>query len=309
MTSRTLPAPVAIVGSGNIGTDLMYKLKRSDALDLRAMVGIDPDSDGLARALELGVETSHEGADWLIERADDFAIIFEATTARVHQRNAPLYAAAGLRAIDLTPAKQGPNVVPTVNLTEHLNAPNVNLITCGGQATVPIVASVCAVAEVPYAEIVSTVASKSAGPGTRQNIDEFTKTTSRALEEVGGAAVGKAIMVLNPAEPPIIMRNTVFCGLAEGFDEATVTKSILDMVDQVSDYVPGYRLKADPVFDEGRYITPGGPVPARVIALLEVEGAADYFPPYAGNLDIMTAAAIRVGESIAHNLNDEAASS
>ncbi len=295
-------ARCAIVGSGNIGTDLMYKLLRSEVLELGAVIGIDPDSDGLRRAREAGVATSHEGAEWLLARAAEFEIVFEATTARVHRAYAPKYAAAGLKAIDLTPAKVGPNVVPTVNIAVAAEQPNVNMITCGGQATTPIVAAVGAVAEVPYAEIVSTVASKSAGPGTRQNIDEFTKTTSQALEEVGGAAAGKAIMVLNPAEPPIIMRNTVFCALAAGYDEATVAKSILDMVEQVREYVPGYRLKSDPVFDEGPYATPGGPAPARVIALLEVEGAADYFPPYAGNLDIMTAAATRVGEAMAQTM-------
>jgi acetaldehyde dehydrogenase len=298
--------PCAIIGSGNIGTDLLFKLQRSNVLEPTAMVGIDPDSDGLARAGELGLDTTHEGADWLLERSDEFRIVFEATTASVHRTYAAHYEAAGLKAIDLTPAKVGPNVVPTVNIEDALTSWNVNMITCGGQATTPIVAAVNAVADVPYAEIVSTVASVSAGPGTRQNIDEFTKTTSKALEEVGGAAKGKAIMILNPAEPPIMMRNTVFCALAEGYDEATVAKAVLDMVDQVADYVPGYRLTSDPVFDTGPYNTPSGPAPARVIALLEVEGAADYFPPYAGNLDIMTAAATRVGEAVAnHMLNRE----
>ena len=277
----------------------MYKLLRSDKLSVDAMIGIDPASDGLARAKAQGIETTHKGADWLLERADEFDIVFEATTAAVHRDYAPKYEQAGLRVVDLTPAKVGPNVVPVVNIETAVNRPNVNMITCGGQATVPIVAAVNDVANVPYAEIVSTVASKSAGPGTRQNIDEFTKTTSRALEEVGGAKVGKAIMILNPAEPPIIMRNTVFCALAEGFDEEVVAKSIIDKVEQVQEYVPGYRLKSDPVFDQGPYETPGGSAPARVIALLEVEGAADYFPPYAGNLDIMTAAATKVGEAIA----------
>ena len=295
-------ARAAIVGSGNIGTDLMYKLLRSASIEVGAMIGIDPESDGLARARAAGIEATHEGADWLLDRADEFDIVFEATTARVHRGYAPRYEAAGLRAVDLTPAKVGPNVVPVVNIEDALKSPNVNMITCGGQATVPIVAAVKAVAEVPYAEIVSTVASKSAGPGTRQNIDEFTKTTSRALEEVGGASVGKAIMVLNPAEPPIIMRNTVFCALGEGYTEEVVTKSILDMVERVAEYVPGYRLKSEPVFDDGPYNTPGGNAPARVIALLEVEGAGDYFPPYAGNLDIMTAAATRVGEEIAKSM-------
>ncbi len=291
--------PCAIVGSGNIGTDLMEKLARSEILELRAVVGIDPESEGLRRARERGFEATHEGVDWLLARADEFEIVFEATSAWVHRQNAPRYEEAGLRAIDLTPAKLGPLVVPPVNLSAHLDAPNVNLITCGGQATVPIVHAVARVADVPYAEIVSTVASRSAGPGTRQNIDEFTKTTSSALVEVGGAAFGKAIMILNPAEPPILMRNTVFCALGDGYDGEAVASSILAMVDEVAAYVPGYRLKAEPVFEEDAFRTPGGTVSARVVALLEVEGAGDYFPPYAGNLDIMTASAVRVGEAMA----------
>ena len=292
--------PCAIVGPGNIGTDLLYKLLRSDVLTPVAMVGIDPDSDGLARARSLGIEATHEGVDWLMENAEGVKIVFEATSAWVHRLNAPRYEAAGFKTVDLTPAKLGPNVVPTVNMAEHVHASNVNMITCGGQATTPIVAAVHqATGNVPYAEIISTVASVSAGPGTRQNIDEFTKVTSKALEEVGGAEFGKAIMVLNPATPPIIMRNTVFCALPDNYDEALVAKSILGMVGQVQEYVPGYRLKSEPVFDEGDFNTPGGRCSARVIALLEVEGAADYLPPYAGNLDIMTAAATRVGEAMA----------
>jgi acetaldehyde dehydrogenase len=192
-------------------------------------------------------------------------------------------------------------VVPPVNLEANLDAPNLNLITCGGQATAPIIHAVARVSPVPYAEIVSTVASVSAGPGTRQNIDEFTETTSSALVEVGGAEHGKAIMVLNPADPPILMRNTVFCALADGYDRDQVARSIIDMVDEVASYVPGYRLKSDPVFDEDLFTTPGGEVKARVVTLLEVEGAGDYFPPYAGNLDIMTASAVRVGEALARN--------
>jgi acetaldehyde dehydrogenase len=280
----------------------MYKLLRSPLLELRAVVGVDPNSDGLAKARKLGIESTHEGVDWLIERSVEFRIVFEATSAWVHRENAPRYEAAGLRAVDLTPAKLGPLVVPPVNLDANLDEANLNLITCGGQATAPIVYAVARVCEVPYAEIVSTVASVSAGPGTRQNIDEFTKTTSSALVEVGGAAHGKAIMVLNPAEPPILMRNTVFCGLGEDHDRDRVSESILAMVEEVSRYVPGYRLKSDPVFDEDLFHTPGGDVKARVVALLEVEGAGDYLPPYAGNLDIMTASAVRVGEAIAASL-------
>jgi acetaldehyde dehydrogenase len=204
--------------------------------------------------------------------------------------------------VDLTPAKVGPLVVPPVNGDEHLGAPNVNLITCGGQATVPMVAAVASVCEVPYAEIVSSVSSRSAGPGTRQNIDEFTKTTSDALVTVGGAGRGKAIMVLNPAEPPILMRNTVFCALPDGYDEAAVAQSVVDMVARVAEYVPGYRLKNEPVFEHDRYRTPGGEVGSRVVVLLEVEGAGDYFPPYAGNLDIMTASAVRVGTALAERV-------
>lgn len=292
--------PCAIVGSGNIGTDLLIKMLRSKQLEPHSLVGIDPDSDGLARARELGVPASHEGVDWLLERADEVELVFEATSAWVHRQNAPRYEAAGLRCIDLTPARLGPLVVPPVNLDQHLDtATNVNLITCGGQATTPMVHAVSRVCEVPYAEIISTVASLSAGPGTRQNIDEFTKVTSAALVDVGGAAHGKAIMILNPADPPILMRNTVYCALPDGYDEDAIRNSIVAMADEVSAYVPGYRLKADPVFETDVYGTPGGVVPARVVVLIEVEGAGDWFPPYAGNLDIMTASAIRVGEAMA----------
>jgi acetaldehyde dehydrogenase len=293
--------PCAIVGSGNISTDLLMKLQRSPVLEPVAMVGIDPQSEGLARAGELGLSTSAAGIDWLLERAADLgvALLFEATTARVHAAAAPRYREAGITAVDLTPAAVGPLVVPTVNLDRHLGEPNVNMITCGGQATAPIVAAVSRVVPVPYAEIVSTVASVSAGIGTRQNVDEFTRTTARALEQVGSAAKGKAICIFNPADPPILMRNTVFCALPDGYDEAAVGESIEAMVAEVSAYVPGYRLKAAPVFDTGPYATPGGPAAGRVVALLEVEGAGDWFPPYAGNLDIMTAAAVRVGEALA----------
>ena len=291
--------PCAIVGTGNIGTDLLEKLVRSPELDLVAMAGIDPASPGLARARELGVPATDQGVDGLLAQRDDLALVFEATSAWVHRTNAPRYADAGVTAIDLTPAKLGPSVVPGVNLDHHLDADNVNLITCGGQATVPIVHAVARVCEVPYAEIVSTVASVSAGPGTRQNIDEFTHTTSSALVDVGGARHGKAIMVLNPADPPILMRNTVYCGLPEGTDPDQVTASVLAMVDEIAASVPGYRLKADPVIEPGEFHTPGGLVPARMIALLEVEGAGDHLPTYAGNLDIMTASAVRVGEAFA----------
>jgi len=236
------------------------------------------------------------------DHADEVDLVFEATSAAVHVRNAPVLAGLGIAAIDLTPAARGPKVVPAVNLGEHLDALNLNLVTCGGQATVPIVAAVSRTVSVPYAEMVSTVASRSAGPGTRQNIDEFTRTTARSLEEIGGAGIGKAIVVLNPADPPILMRNTVFCGLPDGTDHDAVLASVEQMVADVARYVPGYRLKNPPVIEEGPFGTPGGTVPHRVVVLLEVEGAGDYLPPYAGNLDIMTAAAVRVGEAKAGQL-------
>jgi len=291
--------PVAILGSGNIGTDLMLKVLTSAELDLVALVGIDPTSDGLARARNLGVETSADGLDFVLAQRERIALIFEATSAHVHVRNARPLREAGIIAVDLTPASVGPAVVPTVNLGAHLDEANVNMITCGGQATTPIVAAISSVVPVPYAEIVSTISSLSAGPGTRANIDEFTKTTSRALVDIGGARHGKAIMILNPAEPPILMRNTVYAALPDDAEETLVVKAITDMVQRVAEYVPGYRLKTDPVFDTGSYRTPGGDARRRVAVLLEVEGAGGYFPPYAGNLDIMTAAAVRVGEAIA----------
>ena len=291
--------PVAIIGSGNIGTDLMYKLGRSDQLDLVALIGIDPESDGLARARALGYEAPANGIDWVSENPNAVKLVFDATSAYVHVRHAKVLAELGITAVDLTPAARGPKVIPPVNLMEHLDAPNVNMVTCGGQATTPMVAAVSRVTRVPYAEMVSTVSSKSAGPGTRQNIDEFTRTTSKALEEIGGAEIGKAIIILNPAEPPILMRNTVFCALPEGTDHDAVRESVISMVAAVAKYVPGYRLKQEPVIEEGPFNTPGGVVPHRVVVLLEVEGAGDYLPTYAGNLDIMTAAAVRVGEAIA----------
>ena len=292
----------AVMGSGNIGTDLMIKLLRSEVLDPVALIGIDPDSDGLARAAALGIAAPHTGIDWVREHAGDIDLLFDATSAYVHVRNAPVLAELGIAAIDLTPAARGPKVVPTVNLREHLGAPNVNMITCGGQATVPIVAAVSRVTSVPYAEMVSAVASRSAGPGTRQNIDEFTRTTARALEEIGGAAKGKAIIILNPADPPILMRNTVFCALPDGTDHDAVVASVEQMVADVASYVPGYRLTNRPVIEEGPFSAPGGVVPHRVVVLLEVQGAGDYLPAYAGNLDIMTAAAVAVGEAKASHL-------
>jgi acetaldehyde dehydrogenase len=277
----------------------MMKLQRSASLDVVALVGVDPDSDGLARARGLGIDASAEGIDHVLARREEIALVFDATSAYIHARHAPLLREAGITAIDLTPAAVGPKVVPTVNLAEHLDQPNVNMITCGGQATTPIVAAVSGVCAVPYAEIISTVSSRSAGPGTRQNIDEFTRTTSRALVEIGGAATGKAIVILNPADPPILMRNTVYCALPDDADEAAITAAVEATVADVGTYVPGYRLKSPPVFDTGAYATPGGQCSRRVVVLLEVEGAGDYFPPFAGNLDIMTAAAARVGEAFA----------
>lgn len=292
--------PVAIVGSGNIGTDLAVKLRRSEILEPVAMVGIDPASDGLRHALKWGIETSHEGPDWLFENAARLGIrlAFEATSAKVHAANAPRYEAAGIVALDLTPAAVGPAVIPPVNLKAHLDSPNVNLITCGGQATIPMVAAVTRVTPVPYAEIISTVASRSAGPGTRANIDEFTETTGHGLTEIGGAARGKAIVILNPAEPPILMRNTVYCALPEDARRPAIEASVEAMAAEVARYVPGYRVKGV-VFDDGPFTTPGGGAAGRVTILLEVTGRGDYLPPYAGNLDIMTASAVRVAETIA----------
>ncbi|BBY19374.1 acetaldehyde dehydrogenase (acetylating) [Mycolicibacterium litorale] len=292
---------VAIVGSGNISTDLLYKLQRSEYLEPRWMIGIDPESEGLARARKLGLETSHEGVDWLLAQDEKPDLVFEATSAYVHKAAAPRYEEAGIRAIDLTPAAVGPAVIPPANLREHLNAPNVNMITCGGQATIPIVYAVSrAVAEqgstVPYAEIVASVSSSSAGPGTRANIDEFTKTTSKGVETIGGARRGKAIIILNPADPPMIMRDTIFCAIPEDADRDAIAQSIRDVVAEVQTYVPGYRLLNDPQFDDPS-INSGGQ--AVVTTFVEVEGAGDYLPPYAGNLDIMTAAAAKVGEEIA----------
>ncbi|HET7740085.1 MAG TPA: acetaldehyde dehydrogenase (acetylating) [Mycobacterium sp.] len=293
----------AIVGSGNIGTDLMYKLLRSEWIEPRFMVGVDPDSRGLADARRLGLEASHEGVDWLLGQGELPQIVFEATSADVHRVNAPRYHDAGIRAVDLTPAAIGPFVIPPVNLVEHINEPNINMVTCGGQATIPMVHAVSRVVDVDYAEIVATVSSESAGPGTRQNIDEFTRTTSRAVEVLGGATRGKAIIVLNPADPPIMMRDTIFCSLPADADRDKVEGSIRQMVESVQAYVPGYRLRTDPQFDE---VPDGkGGTTGRVAVFVEVEGAGDFLPPYAGNLDIMTAAAARVGDEIARHISSE----
>ncbi|GIH69680.1 acetaldehyde dehydrogenase (acetylating) [Sphaerimonospora thailandensis] len=297
-------AKVAIIGSGNIGTDLMFKVIRlSKTLEVAAMAGIDPGSDGLARAGRLGLATTHEGVEGLIGLPcfDDVSVVLDATSAGAHRHNEAALRPYGKRVVDLTPAAIGPYVVPAVNLDSHLSEGNVNMVTCGGQATVPIVAAVSHVAPVRYAEIVASIASKSAGPGTRANIDEFTETTARALEVVGGARRGKAVIVLNPAEPPMIMRDTVYC-LVEECDRAAVTASVKEMVARVAAYVPGYRLKQEVQF---RPVRAGDPLAdlggagLLVSVFLEVEGAAHYLPAYAGNLDIMTSAALRVAERLA----------
>ncbi|GAA3146726.1 acetaldehyde dehydrogenase (acetylating) [Planomonospora alba] len=285
----------AIVGPGNIGTDLLAKLRRSSVIDVGYMVGV-MESDGLRRAREYGVSASAEGVDWLLRQDPLPHIVFEATSAAAHLVNAPRYAEAGIQAIDLTPAHLGPMVAPPVNGTAHLRSPNVSMITCGGQATIPIVHAVARVTGVPYAEIVASVASRGAGPGTRANIDEFTQTTARAVEEIGGARRGKAIIILNPVEPPMIMRDTVFCAIAPEADRAMITGSIHEMVAEVQQYVPGYTLRAEPQFDDPRPDWDGN---GRVAVFLEVRGNGDYLPPWAGNLDIMTAAAARVGELMA----------
>jgi acetaldehyde dehydrogenase len=298
---------VAIIGSGNIGTDLMIKIMRmSKYLEMRVMVGIDPQSDGLARATRMGIATTDKGIDGLIAMPEfaDIKIAFDATSAGAHARHDKVLRPHGVKVIDLTPAALGPYTVPVVNLDQHLDAPNLNMVSCGGQATIPIVAAVSRIARVPYAEIVASIASKSAGPGTRANIDEFTQTTARGLEIVGRAEHGKAVIVLNPAEPPLIMRDTVFT-LSVGADEGRIRSSIHDMVGQVQKYVPGYRLKQEVQFE--RF---GDNNPLRIPGIgefsgikssifLEVEGAAHYLPSYAGNLDIMTSAALATAERIA----------
>jgi acetaldehyde dehydrogenase len=290
----------AIVGPGNIGTDLLYKLRRSDVIDVRYVVGI-VESEGLARARAFGIEASAGGVDWLLAQDPLPSIVFDATSAYAHKEAAPRYAEAGMVAIDLTPAAVGPLVSPPVNFHEHTAAPNINMISCGAQATVPIVHAVSSTVRVDYAEIVASVASRSAGPGTRANIDEFTHTTSRAVRELGGAGHGKAIIVLNPVEPPMIMRDTVFCSIPEsaaqpGAEQDAVTAAIHRRVAEVRQYVPGYTLRAEPQYDHAREAWNGN---GRVVVFLEVKGAGDYLPEYAGNLDIMTAAAARVGNLVA----------
>lgn len=300
----------AIIGSGNIGTDLMIKiLRHGQHIEMGAMVGIDPGSDGLARAQRMGVATTHEGVEGLTRLPifADIDIVFDATSAGAHVHNDALLRALkpGIRMIDLTPAAIGPYCIPVVNGEDHLDAQNVNMVTCGGQATIPMVAAVSRVAKVHYGEIVASISSKSAGPGTRANIDEFTETTSKAIEAVGGAAKGKAIIVLNPAEPPLIMRDTVYT-LSDFADEAAIAESIARMVADVQAYVPGYRLKQQVQFDriEGLNIPGVGPNLSglKTSVFLEVEGAAHYLPAYAGNLDIMTSAALRTAEHMAQRL-------
>ena len=307
---------VAIIGSGNIGTDLMIKvLRNSDILEVGAMVGIDPNSDGLARAARLNVPTTADGVQGLIalDTFADIGIVFDATSAGAHRANAAALAPYGKKLVDLTPAAIGPYVVPPVNLEQHLDGDvdNVNMVTCGGQATIPMVAAISAVTPVAYAEIVASIASKSAGPGTRANIDEFTETTSHAIEQVGGAARGKAIIVLNPAEPPLLMRDTVLALIGDA-DHDAIRASITEMAARVAEYVPGYRLKQDVQFtpipdgEPVHTLLPdgAGPVTTKVSVFLEVEGAAHYLPAYAGNLDIMTSAALRTAESIARRIQN-----
>lgn len=301
---------VAVLGSGHIGTDLMIKIRRlSDSLEIAAMAGIDPGSDGLAHARRLGVATTHEGLEGLVALGEfaDVSLVFDATTAGAHQRHDEVLRTLGRTVVDLTPAALGPYVVPPVNGAAHLDAPHVSLVTCGGQATVPVVAAVAAVTPVHYAEIVAALSARSAGPGTRANIDEITGTTASALEQIGGAARGKAITVLNPAEPPLIMRNTVHC-LVGDCDDAAVTASVAETAARVQAYVPGYRLKQKVQFAR---VAPGDPLrsllpddsrsdrAAKVSVFLEVEGAGHYLPAYAGNLDIMTSPALRTAERMA----------
>ena len=291
---------VAILGSGNIGSDLMFKILRDPGhMELSLLTGIEPQSEGLARARSLGINASHDGIQPILDDPD-IRIVFDATSAHAHIRHAILLREAGRIAIDLTPAARGPYVVPPVNLGAHMDEQNVNLITCGGQATIPLVHAVSRVTPVPYAEMISTIASLSAGPGTRQNIDEFTFTTARGIEVIGGAKQGKAIIILNPADPPILMRNTIYALLeSEEVDRQTIVDSVEEMVAAVQAYVPGYRLKNEPVFEVRD--TPDGRR-TLIAMLLEVTGAGDFLPSYAGNLDIMTASARQVGELFAQKI-------
>lgn len=305
MNATPTRSKVAIIGSGNIGTDLMIKvLRHGQHLEMAAMVGIDPASDGLARARRLGVATTDGGLDGLLQLPgfDDIAIVFDATSAQAHARHNEALQARGVRVIDLTPAALGPYVIPAINLDDQLDAGNLNMVTCGGQATIPMVRAVSQVTPVHYAEIVASIASRSAGPGTRANIDEFTETTSRAIEQLGGAQRGKAIIVLNPAEPPPIMRDSVFV-LCEPADREAIAASVQAMVERVQAYVPGYRLKQAVQFEdlEAPVNVPGlgWRQGLKVSVFLEVEGAAHYLPAYAGNLDIMTSAALACAERIA----------
>jgi acetaldehyde dehydrogenase len=297
---------VAIIGSGNIGTDLMIKILRtSDILELSALVGIDPSSDGLARAKKMGIGTTADGIDGLVQMPEfkDVEILFDATSAGAHAYHDKVSRRHGKTMIDMTPAAIGPYVVPVVNLDKLLDAPNINMVTCGGQATIPMVDAVKKVAEVQYAEIVASIASKSAGPGTRANIDEFTETTSKGIEAVGGAQRGKAIIVLNPADPPVMMRNTVYV-LSHEIDTEIIRQSIEDQVKKVQEYVPGYRLKQEVQFERIGGNTPlhipghGDFSGIKTSIFLEVEGAAHYLPNYAGNLDIMTSAALKTAERL-----------
>ena len=302
MTKKT----AAIVGSGNIGTDLMFKLiRRSKNIDLKYLIGVDPASDGLARAARMGLITSAEGVDWLLAQDELPDFVFECTSAKAHQVNAPKYKAAGIHAIDLTPAAVGPYLCPAVNLDSLQDVLNVNMITCAGQATTPIVAAVSSVVPVGYAEIVASIASKSAGPGTRANVDEFTETTAKALEVVGGAERGKAIIIINPVEPPMIMRNTVYCSIPAAAAEPgelqdKIRAAIAEAVVKIQDYVPGYSLRVEPQFDAARE---GWGGLGRVGVWIQVRGAADYLPEYAGNLDIITSAATRTADLLAERMD------
>jgi acetaldehyde dehydrogenase (acetylating) len=279
--------PAVVLGSGNIGTDLLFKLQRSAVLEPVAVVGIDPASDGLERARRAGVVATADGPDWLADNAEPGTIVFDATSASAHIGHRARLIDAGFKLVDLTPAKVAPGVVPVVNGAGHEQTGEVSLISCGGQATIPIVAAVANVAPVAYAEVVATIASRSAGPGTRQNIDEFTSTTAAGVAEIGGAERAKAIILLNPAEPPIRMRNTVYCRLEAEGDQTRIEAAVIDMAARVAEYSPGYRVVLGPLFQD------------RVVTVtVEVEGAGDYLPTYAGNLDIMTAAAVRVGEDL-----------